>query len=100
MCAYSACMTDNRPRMFTNMRDTDVATVELEASEEGVLILVADHKTMLQFGEASLALKRATFVWIKRLHAIKNQLDCTNPYLLFTIGQQPFKNINRYLRMV
>ncbi|KAK5610320.1 hypothetical protein CRENBAI_007061 [Crenichthys baileyi] len=60
---------------------------------------VADHKTTMQFGEASLALTRAEFTWIKRLHAIKEKLDSTNPYVLFTLGQQPFKNINRYLRM-
>ncbi|KAK5622192.1 hypothetical protein CRENBAI_008205 [Crenichthys baileyi] len=78
MCAYWACMTGHRPSVFTNMKDTDIATAELEGSEEGVLIRVADHKTTLQFGEASLALKRAELAWIKRLNAIKEKLDSTN----------------------
>ncbi|MEQ2173111.1 hypothetical protein GOODEAATRI_028473, partial [Goodea atripinnis] len=60
---------------------------------------VADHKTTLQFREASLVLTRAEFSWIKQLHNIKEKLDSSNPYVLFTLGQQPFKNINRYLRM-
>ncbi|MEQ2195515.1 hypothetical protein XENOCAPTIV_014077 [Xenoophorus captivus] len=36
---------------------------------------------------------------IKWLHNIKERLESTNPYVLFTLGQQPFKNINRYPRM-
>ncbi|MEQ2186865.1 hypothetical protein GOODEAATRI_033223 [Goodea atripinnis] len=99
LCAYWACMTGHRPSVFTNMRESDVATAELEASEEGVQIRVADHKTTLQFGEASLVLTRAEFSWIKRLHNVKEKLDSSNPYVLFTLGQQPFKHINRYLRV-
>ncbi|MEQ2264148.1 hypothetical protein XENORESO_020525, partial [Xenotaenia resolanae] len=99
LCAYWACMTGHRPCVFTNMRESDIATAELEGSEEGVQIRVADHKTTLQFGEASLVLTRAEFSWNKRLHNVKEKLDSSNPYVLFTLGQQPFKNINRYLRM-
>ncbi|MED6278564.1 hypothetical protein CHARACLAT_025243 [Characodon lateralis] len=99
MCAYWACMTGHRPSVFTNMRESDIATAELEGSEEGVQICVADHKTTLQFGEASLVLTRAEFSWIKGLHSVKEKLHSSNPYVLFTLGQHPFKHINRYLRM-
>ncbi|XP_024858184.2 uncharacterized protein LOC108250033 [Kryptolebias marmoratus] len=99
LTAYWACLSGHRPGVFVNMREEEVVASEKDATDAGVLIRVAEHKTTVQFSEASLALTMEELTWVKRLLAIKRKLRSRNRYLLFTTGKSSFRNMTRYLKL-
>ncbi|XP_017260455.1 uncharacterized protein LOC108229298 [Kryptolebias marmoratus] len=99
LTAYWAYLSEHRPGVFVNMREEEVVASEKDATDEGVLIRVGEHKTTVQFGEASLALNMEELTWVKWLLAIKRKLRSRNRYLLFTTGKSSFRNMTRYLKL-
>ncbi|XP_037832867.1 uncharacterized protein LOC108228920 isoform X1 [Kryptolebias marmoratus] len=71
MTAYWACLTGHRRSVFINMKEKELVASEKEMTNEGVLIRLSEHKTSVQFGEASLALTAEELHWLKRLLALK-----------------------------
>ncbi|XP_017281792.1 uncharacterized protein LOC108241852 [Kryptolebias marmoratus] len=91
LTAYWACLSGHRPGVFINMREEEVVASKKAATDEGVLIRVAEH--------TSLALNAEELTWVKRLLAIKRKLRSRNKYLLFNLGKSSFRNLTRYLKL-